>query len=157
MAHILDLPARSFGGEDSRDRALMIMAWAPNIIGPHKSFITNSNRRVLFAYGLSTLQPLPLTPDVVGELAMDCSIPWAETSEEETEFLRSQGFDLPDQKQASAIDRILQEFAELESRPEIIKQVEMIIHYYKPKRDLIVVGNADQFPQRPEYSAEILV
>jgi tetratricopeptide (TPR) repeat protein len=157
MSHITNLPVRSFGGESSTDRALMIMAWGPNIIGPHKSFMANSKRRVLFAYGLSTLQPLPLTPDVVGELGPDIIMPWAETQEEVTEFLKSDGFDMPDQAQVKAIDRILQEIAELESRPEIIQQVEEIAHYYKPKREMIVLGNPQSFPQRPEYSAEIMM
>lgn len=157
MAHVMDLPARSFGGEDSRDRALMLMAWAPNIIGPHKSFIANTNRRVLFSYGLSTIQPLPLTPEVVGELGLDCTIPWAESSDEETEFAKTSNFDMPDTRQVRAIDRILAEIAELESRPEIIRQVQQIGDYYKPKRELIVVGNSSQFPVRPEYSAEILL
>lgn len=157
MSHLMELPVRSFGGEESKDRALMIMAWGPNIIGPHKSFIQNSKRRVLFAYGLSTLQPLPLTPDVVGELGPDIIVPWAESKEEETQFYKSDGFDMPDNTQVTAIDRILQEIAELESRPEIIQQVEEIAHYYKPKRDLIVMGNPQTFPQRPEYSAEIVM
>lgn len=158
MSHLMDLPARSFGGEESRDRALMLMAWAPNIIGPHKSFITNSRFRVLFAYGLSTLQPLPLTPDVVAEVTSIASMPWAESSEEETDFNKNElDFDLPDSRQSQAIDRILQEIAELESRPEIIQQVHQIADYYKPKRDLIVLGNPKSFPQRPEYSAEIIL
>jgi tetratricopeptide (TPR) repeat protein len=157
MGHMMELPIRSFGGEDSTDRALMIMAWAPNIIGPHKSFMTNTKRRVLFAYGLSTLQPLPLTPDVVAELGHDVTMPWAASAEEEQQFYKSDGFDLPDQSQVKAIDRILQEIAELESRPEIIQQVEEIAHYYRPKRDMIVLGNPQQFPQRTEYSAEIML
>jgi len=135
----------------------MIMAWGPNIIGPHKSFIHNTKQRVLFAYGLSTLQPLPLTPDIVGELGPDIMMPWAESKEEETQFYKSDGFDMPDHVQVKAIDRILQEIAELESRPEIIQQVEEIAHYYKPKRDLIVIGNPHTFPQRTEYSAEIMM
>jgi tetratricopeptide (TPR) repeat protein len=157
MSHLMELPVRSFGGEDSTDRSLMIMSWAPNIIGPHKSFISNSTRRMLFAYGLSTLQPLPLTPDVVGELGPNLQMPWAQTLEEDAQFLRSDGFDMPDDKQVRAIDLILQQISELESRPEIIQQVEEIAHYYKPKRDLIVMGNPQHFPQRPEYSAEIMI
>lgn len=157
MSHLMDLPARSFGGEGSNDRALMLMAWAPNIIGPHKSFINNSTRRVLFSYGQSTLQPLPLSPDVVGELSVDCAMPWSETSDEEMDCRPNVDFALPDSRQARAIDRILQEIAELESRPEMIKQVHEIADYYKPKRDLIVLGNPQRFPQRPEYSAEIVL
>lgn len=156
MGHMMELPVRSFGGEDTRDRALMMMAWAPNIIGPHKSFVANSRTRMLFSYGLSTLQPLPLTPDVVGELSPDCSIPWAESSDEETQFRPNAGFDLPDTRQSKAMDRILEELAELESRPDIIKQVQQTIDYYEPKRRFIVAGNPQHFPNRPEYSAEIV-
>lgn len=157
MAHKLDLPCKSFRGENTTDRTLMIMAWAPNIIGPHRNFVRNSRKRVLFAYGLSTIKPLPVTPDVVGELCSDCQMPWAETSEEEAEHKSIAGkVDLPDQVQAKATDLILAQIAELESRPEIIQTVQELSDYYKPKVDQVVVGNAEFFPERPSYTAEII-
>lgn len=158
MAHIMNLPAKSFGGEESKDRSLMLMCWSPNIIGPHKSFATNSRFRVLFAYGLSRQQSLPLTPDVVAELCTDCQMPWAQSSEEETDLRNNPGhFDLPDSYQVKATDRILEQISELESRPEIIETVREIVAYYMPKRELLVVGNARTFSQRPEYTAEVLL
>lgn len=157
MAHIMNLPAKSFRGADSKDRSLMLMCWAPNIIGPHKSFLNNNNR-VLFSYGISTVQPLPLTPDLVGELCTDCQMPWAQSSEEDANERSNQAsIDIPDAYQAKAMDRILEQVSELESRPEIIQTVQELAAYYSPKRSSLVVGNTRAFPKRPEYTAEVLI
>ena len=160
LAHKLDLPAKSFGGQKIKDRALMIMAWAPNIIGPHKSFLPNSKRRVLFAYGLGALQPLPLTPDVVAQVCDHLELPWSESMDEDAEqknFLKIGRVDMPDQRQAAASDQILAQIAELESDPDIIDTVQRLSDYYKPKDELLVLGNPEHFPDRPEYTAEIIL
>jgi tetratricopeptide (TPR) repeat protein len=157
LAHKLDVPAKSFRGETSTDRTLMIMAWAPNIIGPHKSFIRNTKKRILFSYGLSTSQPLPLTPDVVGEFCTDLKMPWAETAEEDTVHRSVAGkVDLPNSKQAEAMDKIVAAIAELESKPEIIQTLQELSDYYKPKIEQVVLGNPEHFKERPPYTAEIV-
>lgn len=159
LAYKLDLPAKSFGGQKIKERALMIMAWAPNIIGPHKSFLPNSKRRVLFSYGLGALQPLPLTPDVVAQVCDHLELPWSENMEEDAELrnnLKIGRIDLPDQRQAAACDKILAEIAELESDPDIIDTVQRLSDYYKPKEENLVLGNPEHFPDRPEYTAEII-
>lgn len=156
LAHKLDLPAKSFRGEQSSDRTLMMMAWAPNIIGPHKSFTRNGRKRILFAYGLSTRQPLPLTPDVCAELCDDLQLPWAETTEEVTVHRTVAGkVDIPDDAQARATDKIVSAIAELESVPEIIQTVQELVDYYKPKVEQLVLGNPEVFKERPAYTAEI--
>jgi tetratricopeptide (TPR) repeat protein len=156
LAHIMELPVQGYRGPGRADRALLVMAWARNIIGPHKSFIPHSNKRTLFAYGLPPTEGLPLTPEIVGELVSDCIMPWAPSSDEEAERRSGARLDLPDEQQAQASDHILKEIAELESKPEIIQTVEELVAYYKSKRELLVMGNAASFPQRPEYTAEIL-
>ncbi|HEY9793887.1 MAG TPA: hypothetical protein V6D22_26060 [Candidatus Obscuribacterales bacterium] len=157
FAHKRDLPVKSFRGESSTDRTLMIMSWAPNIIGPHKSFLRNSRKRLLFAYALGTTQPLPLTPDVVAELCTELRMPWAETNEENTVHRAVAGkVDLPDDVQAKATDLILKAIAQIESVPEIIQTVQELSDYYKPKADQLVLGNPEQFQERPCYTAEIV-
>jgi tetratricopeptide (TPR) repeat protein len=157
LAHKLDIPAKIFRGENNTDRTLLMMSWAPNIIGPHKSFMTNSRRRILFAYGLAGSQHLPLTPDVVAEICDELQMPWAQTSEENAVHRTIAGkVDLPDDKQAEATDKIVAAIAELESRPEIIQIVQQLADYYKPKVDQLVLGNPENFKERPAYTAEIV-
>jgi tetratricopeptide (TPR) repeat protein len=157
IAHKLDLPAKSFRGETNTDRSLMLMAWAPNIIGPHQSFTRNGRKRILFSYGLSTTQPLPLTPDVVAEFCTHLRLPWAESADEDTVHRATPGkVDLPDLEQAKAADQIVAAIAELESQPEMIQTVEELTNYYLPKVEQLVLGNPEVFKERPTYTAEIV-
>ena len=62
IARLFDLPLSGYQGPDRPDHALMLIEWAPEIIGPHKSFVPNDKNRSVFSYGLPTAMPLPLIP-----------------------------------------------------------------------------------------------
>ncbi len=156
LGRIMDLPVDIYKGPDRVDKALLVMAWASNIIGPHKTFIPTSPKRILFAYGLTASASLPLTPDIIAMIADYCRMPWASTSEENAdEFADAANLDLPDEKLVVVVETILQEVARLESLPDTILLSQEIAGYYDSKRDLLVLGNSDTFPNRAQYTAEI--
>lgn len=155
LATILDLPVESYRGPDRKESALLVMAWASDIIGPHKAFVPHSPRRTIFAYGLTTMAQLPVTPDIIGCLASECQMPWAKELEEVDEE-ESRNKQHPMNKvQEKAANEILQKVSNLESNPQIIKQVEDLHAYYSPKKEFLVLDNAKVFTERPEYTAEI--
>ena len=41
----MDLPSEPYKGPDRKNTALLMMAWASDIIGPHKTFVQHSARR----------------------------------------------------------------------------------------------------------------
>lgn len=156
FARLLDLSAEAYKGPDRQERALLMMAWASDIIGPHKTFVDQTPRRSLFAYGLTTLAQLPVTPDIIGCLAVECSMPWAdelENSEDKRD--EKSGVHPMNLVQQQALEAILERISALESNPEIIRQVELLCSFYHPRREMIVLSNCQSFPERPEYTAEI--
>ncbi|MBY0358967.1 MAG: tetratricopeptide repeat protein [Candidatus Obscuribacterales bacterium] len=159
LAYLLNVPAQSYQGPDRKERSLLMMAWASDIIGPHQAFIGHNPRRSIFAYGLTTLNQLPVTPDIIGCLAGECQMPWAEELDKAELKTDAKG-DLPpthpiNQVQARAADRIIAHISNMESNTEIINHVEYLVNYYDPRRKFIVYGNADTFAERPEYTSEI--
>ncbi len=158
LARMMDISAESYGGPDRKENALLVMAWASDIIGPHKTFVPHSPRRTIFAYGLSTLAALPVTPDIIGCLASECEMPWAKQLEElePDDEKRPPGTVHPMNKiQEEAMNEILAKFTDLESNPLIIEQVEQLHAYYTPRKEFMVLNNSKIFPERPEYTAEI--
>jgi hypothetical protein len=141
MSELLELQCDSYKGPDRPDRALLMMAWATDITGPHQSFVETSERRTLFAYGLPRREPLPLTPEIVAAVTDEFPMPWS------PEF-RSGSLD-------QEIADILEIARGLESEPEILKHIQNAVEYYHLKRDFLLLGNHETFPERPEYTAEI--
>jgi Flp pilus assembly protein TadD len=158
LGHMMDLPVQGYKGVERRDRALLMMAWAPNIVGPHETFQQNNNKVVIFSYGLCKEQPLPLTPDICGQIVTACKMPWANTLEEEGEEGDEDvgRIDLPDEDQAKAMDKILEKVHAVQSLPDIIQTLHEMSDYYQPKRELLVAANAGQFKERAQYTAEIV-
>ncbi|MBX9687296.1 MAG: tetratricopeptide repeat protein [Candidatus Obscuribacterales bacterium] len=156
LASVMELSAESYKGPERKERALLIMAWASDIIGPHKAFVTHSPRRTLFAYGLTTLAQLPVTPDIIGCLAGECSMPWSKQLEELDENERPDAKPHPmNQIQEQATNAILSKMSDLESSPEILKQVQDLQAYYSIRKAFLLLDNSSSFPERPEYTAEI--
>ncbi|MGH9550076.1 MAG: hypothetical protein ACRD3W_11905, partial [Terriglobales bacterium] len=141
LAESMELPCDSYRGPDRPDRALLVMASAADIIGPHDAFIETSDQRIIFAYGLPVREPLPLVPDIVGCMIDPCTMPWDE---------KARGANL-DKLIASMLDKT----RHLELDTEILRQVQDAVEYYDAKRELLLCGNNDKFPERPEYTAEI--
>ncbi len=52
LADLLSVTCDSYKGPNRPERTLLVMSWAADIIGPHRSFMENSYHRLLFAYGL---------------------------------------------------------------------------------------------------------
>lgn len=158
LASIMDLHAAPYGGPERKETALLVMAWASDIIGPHKAFVPHSKRRTIFAYGMTSSAQLPVTPDIIGCLACKCAMPWSEELEayQKDERPLQAGKPHPmNQIQEKAYNQILAKLADLESNPQTIRQVEDLQAYYAPRRAYLLLENADSFPERPEYTAEI--
>lgn len=159
LAYLMDISVDSFGGNDRPERSLLLMCWASDIIGPHKAFTTNNGRRTLFAYGLSSQEPLPVTPDVVGCIANHCDMPWFSLLNEASlaDRTEKQIKDHPTYNEIrnAAVTKIIERAADIESNPEIIEQVATLTKYYRSKRGLLTILNSAVFTERPEYTAEI--
>ncbi|MBX9572471.1 MAG: hypothetical protein K2X77_26485 [Candidatus Obscuribacterales bacterium] len=156
FARLLDLSAEAYKGPDRQERALLMMAWASDIIGPHKTFVAQTPRRSLFAYGLTTLAQLPVTPDIIGCLAVECSMPWAQDLDNVEDKRDEKSVVHPmNLIQQQATEAILERASALESNTEIIRQLEVLCSFYHPRREMIVLSNCQSFPERPEYTAEI--
>lgn len=142
LSHNMSLPFDSYKGPDRPDNALLMMCWTTDILGPHEAFIEHNCNRSLFAFGLSTVEPLPLVPDIVGCLSADLRMPW-----EKNEISVSES--------KKATDDLMERIATLESAPELVAEAQDAIDYYSDKRDLIIFLNAQKFGQRAEYTAEL--
>ncbi|HMP50433.1 MAG TPA: hypothetical protein PKD05_02670 [Candidatus Melainabacteria bacterium] len=149
LARLFDLPLGHYQGPDRPDHALLLMDWAPEIIGPHKTFVPNDKNRSLFCYGLPTSMPLPLIPDLVGHFDDHIVLPWKGES-------RATLDDTDTEKDPEeVIPEILERAFNLESDPDILKIIHESISYYVDKREYLVLHNSENFPHRPEYSAEV--
>lgn len=142
LADLLSVSADSYKGPNRPERALLVMSWAGDIIGPHRSFMENNYQRLLFAYGLPMQEPLPVTPDMVGAFMEELYMPWSENIEKGTST-------------DAIADSIITKAQALETDPDFLNTVEEIVNYYADRRELLVLGNNSVFPERPEYSAEV--
>jgi Flp pilus assembly protein TadD len=141
LSRMMELPLDSYKGPDRPERALLVMAWATDIIGPHQAFIEQGERRVLFSYGLDWKEPLPIAPDIVACMTSSCPMPWDEDTR--TEAVEK------------IIDRLAEKARDIENDPNILNEIQDAVQYYDLKRELIVLTNHETFPERPEYTAEI--
>jgi tetratricopeptide (TPR) repeat protein len=82
LADLMEIPCDSYKGPHRPDRALLILAWATDIIGPHQAFIEHMQSRSVFAYGLTWHEPLPVAPEIAGLLADDTVMPWEDSRPE---------------------------------------------------------------------------
>ncbi len=143
LSELMEIPLDSYKGPNRPEQSLLVMDWAMDIIGPHESFIDNTGKRLLFAYGLPRSEPLPLLPDIVGYLTQDALMPWHQGSAESQ-------IDL-------LYEKILDKARDLETEPEVLKAIQDLILYYEPKREQLIFANPTHFPERPEYSAEVVL
>ncbi len=156
LARLFDLPLDSYRGPDRPDQALLVMDWAPEIIGPHDVFSSNQNNRTIFAYGMSSNQPLPLTPDMVAYLSDALTLPWKIHRKSDGVVTPELSVsDEPDPDES--IPLILEKAWNMESEPRVMQIIGDTVSYYADKRDYCVYGNPTRFSQRPEFSAEIPV
>ncbi len=150
LSELMEIPEDSYRGPERPDRAILLMAWATDVIGPHTAFISNTDKRCLFSYAMTMTEPLPVVPDIVGFLADNLELPW---------------FSITDSPQQSSgpssarstddmIKRTLDRTRDLDSDTSIINCVQEAIAYYSDKREFLVLGNTKRFPMRPEYTAE---
>ena len=143
LADLMEVPLEPYKGPSRPEKALLVMDWAVDIIGPHESFINNTGKRIVFAYGLPSSEPLPLVPDIVAMLTEYPLMPWDERLKEE--------------KIDDYYERIFHKARDLENDPDVLKEIQDLVLYYEPKREQLVFNNPSHFPERPEYSAEIIM
>jgi tetratricopeptide (TPR) repeat protein len=140
LAELMEIPCDSYKGPHRPDRALLILAWATDIIGPHQAFIEHMQSRSVFAYGLTWHEPLPVAPEIAGLLADDTVMPWEESRPESIDDM---------------VAKILERARDLDCDPDILKETQEAVEYYDSKRELLVLNNWTTFPDRPEYTAEV--
>lgn len=141
LSHLLDLPCDAYRGPDRPDQVMLLMSWTTDILGPHSVFIENSIKRALFAYGLSTSEPLPVVPDIIGCLCEDLVMPW-----EAKEY--------SDKEIKALTEKLYVRASDLEADPDLLREAQEAVDYYLDKRHLLVLGNP-AFKNRPEYTAEM--
>lgn len=142
LAELFSISSDSYKGPNRPERTLLVMSWAADIIGPHRSFMENNYQRMLFAYALPMNEPLPVTPDMVGAFIEELHMPWSENVQKGTNT---------DQ----LLESIVCKAQALEADPDFINQIEELVTYYDQRREFLVLGNGSVFPERPEYSAEV--
>lgn len=141
LGQIMELPFDAYRGPDRPDQVLLLMSWTTDILGPHSVFIENSLKRALFAYGLSTSEPLPVVPDIIGCLCDELVMPW-------------EGKEYSDKEIKALTEKLYARVCDLEADPDLLREAQEAADYYMDKRNLIVLGNTS-FKNRPEYTAEL--
>ncbi len=140
LAELMEIPVDSYKGPHRPDRALLVLAWATDIIGPHQAFVEHLHTRSMFTYGLTWNEPLPVAAEIAGVLADDTIMPWEESRAESIDEI---------------VAKILERARGMECDPDILKSVQEAVAYYDPLRELLVLNNWTIFPDRPEYTAEV--
>lgn len=159
LGEIMGLPCEIYKGANRDERALMVMAWSSDIIGPHESFTAHQGQRSIFAYALTPDEPLPITPEIVGCLAKACALPWAERfhlkqwDDGRADLMEADDGQREDHQ--AATEKILDKASRMEADPDLLNQIQAIANYFFLRRDLLVLGNSGIFPNRPEYTAEL--
>lgn len=139
LASVLKLPVQSYKGPGQTGKALTIIANGDDIVGPHRSFLTNSDERALFVYSLG-FEPLPVTMELIGKLA-DVTLPW-DNEGELSEFKANS-------------EKLLEAVAALEAKDVLEEQAQTLIAYYQKKNSLLFWRNGKMYGERPQYTAEI--
>jgi tetratricopeptide (TPR) repeat protein len=141
LSELMDIPFDSYKGPDRPEKTLLMMAWATDMIGPHRALIDISDHRTMFAYGLPRHEPLPLIPEIVCSLTNDFPVPWSEQ--------KGSGY------VNEVIEKILQRARHVETDPNVLRVTQECVDFYHLKREWLLLGNDEAFPERPEYTAEI--
>ncbi len=157
LAEFLEIPISNYKGPEQPAQALLVMTWASDIIGPHKTFTTKQRTRSLFSYGLTWDDALPVMPEIVGMLAHHEPMPWNEVDSKTP----ARATHLTDQPNFTAEVRkaykaILANAREVESDPRVIKNVQEALDYYETKKHHLVLCQPEAFACRPEYTAEVI-
>ncbi len=159
LAELLGLPFDLYGGANREERALLVMGWGSDLIGPHKSFIASEPVRSIFTYALTWQEPAPVTPELVGCLAEGCKLPWGERFiVEQWDDQRPDTFArLLEEPEGSVVsaEKILLCASDMESNPEVLNEIEELMVNYDRIKDHLILGNSKIFPRRPEYTNEI--
>jgi tetratricopeptide (TPR) repeat protein len=160
LAEFLEIPITGYKGPEQPVQALLVMTWASDIIGPHKSFMPKEKNRNIFSYALTWDEALPVVPEIVGTLAYDELMPWHENNSQEivkpqlvTPIINQRNFAPQIEK---AYKDILSEAHDLESDPRTINSVQEALDYYENKKQHLTLCNPDAFTSRPEYTAEVI-
>ncbi len=161
MAELLGVPYELYKGPKRDERALLMMAWASDIIGPHESFIAHEMQRSIFAFGLTWREQLPVAPELIGCLAEGCAMPWSERWRvEQWDDGREPTFAPMLEEPEGPVEaaaKILDKVAHLEADADVLHEVQEIVAYYDSLRGRLLLGNVKAFPARPEYTNEIPV
>lgn len=154
LGRLLDLPVEAISDFSRTDRTLLVIAWGEELIDSFRMLTRNDGYRVLFAYGIPKNSPLPITPDIVAHMQSVCDLPW---HKELLEYdARDQGpLSLPDEAMSALVDQLLIRCSEVESNPNFIRHTADLSDYFSPKKKLLIVGNPQNIPERPEYTAEV--
>jgi len=138
LAKMLGVGVQSYKGPGQAGRVLTVIANGDDIIGPHRSFLTNADERALFVYSLG-VEPLPLVMELTGRLA-DAPLPW-DNEAGLTEFKAN----------GEKLSQIALRLENEDIKAEAVK----LTAYYQKKNALLLWRNAKTYPQRPQYTAEI--
>lgn len=156
FARLIDLPVEPISDFSRTDRTLLVVAWGEELIDSFRMLSRNDGYRVIFAYGIPKDSPLPITPDIVAHILPHCDLPWHE------ELLAHQSKDLgplslPDEAMAALVDQLVMRCSEVEGNPNVIRHCADLSDYFGHKKKLLILGNQETIPERPEYTAEMPV
>jgi hypothetical protein len=152
----MSLPAKIYSPTD--ERALLMMGWASDIIGPHEVFVDRATPRSIFSYALTWRECLPVTPEMAGCLAEACALPWGERYQVEQwddgrPVSVERVFDEPPGP-AESTEKILARAADLEADPVLLDEIHKLADYYSKHSDILIT-NSKIASRRPEYTNEI--
>lgn len=153
FGEIIQKPVQHYKGTAQNKRALLIMAWAGDIVGPHESFINIEANRTIFALAKSAPSSLPISMDIVGMLCQASAMPWDETWKIELgENGNATNIEHIPSHPEQASQLILQALSEQETLAK--ERIQSALSYYKPRINRLLIGK--KLKERPEYSAEII-
>ena len=156
LGEFLEIPITVYKGPEQPAQSLLVMTWASDIVGPHKSFLTKERSRSLFSYALPWDEALPVVPEIVGCLGYAEPMPWNEIESKTPDRAHITGqpnFTAEIQKIYKAI---LANARDSESDPRTIKNVQEALDYYENKKQHLILCNPQAFRTRTEYTAEVI-
>lgn len=163
LADLMSLPVESYQGPDRSGRALLVIAWAAEVIGPHKSFIELDDKRTIFSLALSADDLLPLAPEIVGLISDIPFAPWSNPLENDLSLFGT-GYEpaLPEaeledtrkKEVERATEKLIEQAKELNKAQSVLTK-ELLQFLDAKMRSKLLLCNQTISKQRPEYSAEI--
>lgn len=160
LAELMDLPCDIYRGANRQERALLVMAWASDMVGPHEVLAPHTPLRSIFTYCLTSCAPLPFAPELVGCLAEACALPWSErfqvTRFEDGRSPLVEPIESVDAAEWEGHKRAIHTAcANLESDPHVLESVQSLSTYLHPLSTKLLLDNSKSFPRRPEYTNEL--